>query len=177
MHRSQAGDRRIDERHPREERRERAERRAGAAVFLADQKAPVAGAAQIGEHRVGDLAVVVEQRAGLLVPLHDGDRIVHHALHVGRRFRRRAHEQFDRHAAVPHGPMRRAVHRLILGREQRFDLVVGRIDRAGAPGFVGALAAEREGRFGKRSVRGSGLSAALHSWSVTFVSRFEIGIS
>ncbi len=59
--------------------------------------------------------------------------------------------KFDRHAAVPHGPMRRAVDRLILRREQRFDLVVGRVDRAGPAGFVGALAAQLERRLGKRS--------------------------
>ena len=85
-----------------------------AAIFFANQEPPIAGRAQIGEHGIGDLAVFVEQRAGRLVALHGGDRIVHHLLHVGRRLRRRAHEQFDRHAAVPHRPMRRAVHRLIL---------------------------------------------------------------
>ena len=116
---------------------------------LPTKQAPIAGCAQIGEDGFGDFAVVVEQRAGRLVPLDDGDRIVHHLLHVGRRLRRRAHEQFDRHAAVPHGPMRRTVHRLVLRREQRFDLVVGRVDRAGAAGFVGALAAERERGFGE----------------------------
>ena len=46
--------------------------------------------------------------------------------------------------------MDRAVHGLILRREQGFDLVVGRVDRAGAAGFVGALAAEDERGFGKR---------------------------
>jgi hypothetical protein len=30
-----------------------------------------------------------------------------------------------------------AIHRLILRREERFDLVVGRVDRAGPPRFVG----------------------------------------
>ena len=67
--RGQPGDGRIDHRHPRQERGERAERRARAAVLLVDQQAPVAGRAQLGEHRLGNLAVVVEQRAGRLVPL------------------------------------------------------------------------------------------------------------
>ena len=58
--------------------------------------------------------------------------------------------KFDRHAAIPHGAMGRAVHRLILRREQGFDLVVGRVDRAGATGFVRALAAKRERRLGER---------------------------
>ena len=52
--------------------------------------------------------------------------------------------KLDRHAAVPHGAMHRAVDRLILRREQRFDLIVGRVDRAGPPRFVGALAAQHQ---------------------------------
>ena len=40
VHRRQPGHGRIDERHPRQKRRERAERRARAAVFLVDQAGP-----------------------------------------------------------------------------------------------------------------------------------------
>ena len=48
--------------------------------------------------------------------------------------------------------MHRAVDRLILLGEQLLDLVVGLVDRAGAAGFVVALAAQLQGRFGKRGL-------------------------
>ena len=86
--RREAGDGGIDRRHPREKRRERRERRARAAVLAVDQQAPVAGGAELGEHGVGDLALVVEQRAGVAMAAHDFDRGVHHRLHVGGRLRR-----------------------------------------------------------------------------------------
>jgi len=43
----------------------------------------------------------------------------------------------------------RAIRRLILGLEELLDLVVGPVDRSHPLGFVGTLAAEREGRFGE----------------------------
>jgi hypothetical protein len=62
-------------------------------------------------------------------------------LNVGWSRRRHAGKQIDRHAAIPHGAVNWAVGRLVLRREQGLDLVVRRVDRAGAAGFVGALAA------------------------------------
>ena len=62
-------------------------------------------------------------------------------------------KQLDRQLPIPHRAVDRAVDRLILRGEQPFDLVVGPVDRPGAPGFLLALAAELERRFGKRSLR------------------------
>ena len=45
--------------------------------------------------------------------------------------------------------MHRAVHRLILRREQLFDLLVGLVDGTGAPGLFVGLAAQAQRRLGK----------------------------
>jgi hypothetical protein len=45
--------------------------------------------------------------------------------------------------------MRWTVHRLLLRREQRFDLIVSRVDSTGAARFVRALAAKCECGFGE----------------------------
>ncbi len=70
------------------------------------------------------------------------DRVLHHALDVGRDDDRLRDEQLDRQRPIPNGPMGRTVLRLKPGGEQRFHLIVGPIDRPGPPDFLVALAAE-----------------------------------
>ena len=84
------------------------------------------------------------------MPADDVDRVVHHALHVGRRLGGFAGEQIDRQAALPDRPMDRAVDGLIARSKQGFDLIVGFIDGAGAASFVLAFAPHLERRFGER---------------------------
>ena len=78
-------------------------------------------------------------------------------------------EQLDRQLAVPHRAVHRAVDGLILRGEQRLDLVVGLVDRAGAAGFFVALAAELQGGFGERSaVRWRARLIVARGWGAVF---------
>ena len=79
---------------------------------------------------------------------------VHDLANVRRRFNGSGREQIHGHAAIPNRPMHRAARRLIPLGEQRFDLIVGPVDRSGTPRFVIAFAAEFERRLGERRVAG-----------------------
>jgi hypothetical protein len=151
VHAGHAGNRRIVQGHACEEPGEAGKRRSAAAVWLVDQQAPVTHGGQVAQHLVGDLVPLVEQRAGLAMAADDLDRGVHHLLHIRRRGDRRAGELLDRQLPLPHGPVDRTVDGLIARCEQGFNLIVGPIDRAGAAGLLGALAPQRQRRFGERS--------------------------
>ncbi len=150
VHRGQAGHGRIDHRHAREKRGETGKRRSAATIGFVDQQAPIAGRAELGKDRVGYFSGGIQQGAGLTMPTDDVDRIVHHALDFGGRFRRFAGKQIDRQAALPNGAMDRAIDGLVTRREQRFDLIVRFVDRAGAACLVLAFAPHLERRFGER---------------------------
>jgi hypothetical protein len=93
------------------------------------------------QHRFGNLFVFVQQRVLAAVPSNNGQRIVHDTLDIRRHVRFTAGKQVDWQRPVPHGAVRRAVDGLILSGEERFHLVVGRVNHAGATRFVRALAA------------------------------------
>ena len=152
MHGRQTGDRRIDQRHSREKRREAGERRPGAAVLATDQQSPIAGGRQIAKHRLAELPPVVEQRAGLPMPPRNFERVVHHPLNFRRRPDRFGDKQLGRTTAIPNRPMHRAAGRLKPLGEERLDLFIRLVDRSGAPRLFIALAAQAQRGLGKRGV-------------------------
>ena len=58
--------------------------------------------------------------------------------------RRLRQKQVDRRLAIPDHAMGGAIRRLVAGGEERIDLIVGPVDRAGRPCFLFALAAQLE---------------------------------
>ena len=99
---------------------------------------------------VGDFVFVVVERAAVAMATDNFHRGIHHLLDRGGRGDRFALEEFGRNAGVPHRAMGGTVCRLVLRGEQLFDLIVGRVDRPSAAGFVVALAAELQRRLGER---------------------------
>ena len=100
-----------------------------------DQQSPIAGRAPVRRAPVSViLPALVEQRAGLAMPAHDRQRIVHHLGHF-RRHGGRLLVNNSTGSRVPHGAMRRAGRGLILRGEQGLDLVVGLVDGARSGGL------------------------------------------
>ncbi len=143
--RRQTGHRGVDRRHPAQERREGRERRPLPAVLWIDQQAPVTDLRQFLQDRLRDLALLVVERAGIAMAADDLQRALHHLIDALGDRRRLGQEQFDGQILIPDCAVRRRVDRLVLRREERFDLLVGAVELAGSLGLVGRLAGERQG--------------------------------
>ena len=123
--------------------RECGERRPLAAVLRIDQQAPVAGAGQVAQDGFGDLPFVVEERPRVAMAADDVERVVHRP--AGSPRETVGGCDWNRsigNVAAPDRAVDRALRRLVAGREERLDLVVGPVERAGLPRLLLALAAQ-----------------------------------
>ena len=91
----------------------------------------------------------IQQRRLLAMPPHDCQRIVHHPLYVGRYFGRSRKTNSTGKPTFPNGPVDGTVDRLKPRGEEPLDLIIGFINRTGAPSLFFALATQYECRFGK----------------------------
>ena len=157
-----AGDHGVERGHARQEMGEARERRALAAVLRVDEQAPVAGVAQLAQHRRRDLALLVQQRAGFAMPPHDGQRRLHRLVGRVLRRQRRRREQVERDLRVPDGLVNGAVGGLILFLEEAFDLFVRLVQGAGAARFLFGLAAQPQGGFGETLLIALGRRGRAH---------------
>src|SRR6516162_7789509 len=98
---------------------------------------------------LGYFALLVKDRSLLSSPANDLQALLHGRIARRRSWQRRRREEVKGHAIFPNGFVHGAVDSLVLRREQRFDLLVGLINRPHASGFFVCLAAHAQSRFGK----------------------------
>ena len=94
-----------------------------------------------------DLVIRVVQGPGSVVLADNLDRLLDDLRHGSRGLLHLTLEQIGGYFGIPDGAMNRTVGRLILRREQILDLIVGRVENAGAAGFISGGTAEPESDF------------------------------